>query len=451
MRDLKRPQLDIFVQYPEHQLSQELRKISETLDRHPEFNEWVHVDLCSNTKQCGDNGMSAEQVLRAGILKQHRQLSYEELAFHLQDSTSTQAFLYLDHNEYYKSSCLQQNINAISEATWDHIHETTLVDGKALGMEAGKKVRTDSTVVNSHIQHPTDSKLLFDCLRVLAREFKKIRLLAAKPHWRLSIATKEVKSLNFKINNAKNDDERYPLYKKLLKSARKALKQLIELLPKLEKIIWKTFSPKLEKRFHLLVTLQEYLEKIIDQTDRRVIQGKKVPVEKKIVSIFEPHTDILVKDRRDTYFGHKVFISSGASNLVLDCQIPRGNPADSDMFMSCLQEVSRKCKRVPLQVSTDGGFASKENVEAAKKLGVKDVCFAKRCGLEITDMVKSSWVYKKLRKWRAGIEAVISFLKRGFGLGVCNWHGFEGFCKYVKSAVVTYNLTLMARYELQKE
>lgn len=175
MRDVRRPQLDLFVQYPEHQLGQELRKISEILDRHPEFSEWVHADLCKSSQNCGDNGMSSEQVLRAGLLKQHRQWSYEELAFQIQDSSSTRSFLCLGHVEWYGSSCLQANIAAITEDTWDHIHQALLDDSKLSGMEYGKRVRMDSTTTDTNIHHPTDSMLLYDCLRVLLREFKKLR------------------------------------------------------------------------------------------------------------------------------------------------------------------------------------------------------------------------------------------------------------------------------------
>ena len=366
MRDIRRPQLDLFVQYPKHHLGQELQKISEILDRHPEFSELVHADLCQGAQDCGDNGMTAEQVLRAGILKQHRQFSYEELSFQLQDSTSSRAFLYLGHNEWYKSSCLQSNIKCISEETWDEIHKILLEESIQSGMESGKRVRTDSTVISSHIHHPTDSTLLYDCLRVLRRDFKRVQKLSNKPHWRLPIPIKEVKSLIFKIRNSKNDNERLPHYRKLLRISKKSQASLGDLLMRLEKLVWKQFSSRLEEHFQSLLTLQDFLRKIIEQTDKRVIQGKKVPVGQKIVSIFEPHTDIIVKDHRDTYFGHKVFLSSGQSNLVLDCQVPRGNPSDSDMFIQCIEEVTKNCFRPPLQISADGGFASKDNVKSAK-------------------------------------------------------------------------------------
>lgn len=443
MRDVRRPQLDLFVQYPEHKLGHELRKISEILSRHPECVEWVHVDLLSNKQSVGDNGMSSEQVLRSALIKQIRGWSYEELSFELQDSASTRAFICLDHNESYSASCLHENIRRISEVTWEQIHIKLLHDAKESGLEDGKQVRIDSTVVESHIHHPTDSSLLYDSLKVLRREFKELRRLADKPHWRLSIPIKEIKSLVFKINNSKNDEARLPHYKKLLKISKRALNDIIELLPKIQSVELLSV-----KQWEKLEEVSGYLSKIIDQTQKRVIEGKKVPVEKKIVSIFEPHTDILVKDRRDTYFGHKLFLTSGESNLILDCQIPRGNPADSEMFLGCLDKAAQAIERVPLKTSTDGGFASKENVKEAKARGVRDVCFGKLCGMKITDMVKSSWVFEKLRNWRAGIEGIISFLKRSFGLSRCNWSGFDGFCRYVRSAVVAFNLVIMARHEL---
>jgi transposase, IS5 family len=443
MRDVTRPQRDLFVQYPVHQLAQELRQVAAILDRHPEFAEWVHVDLTREKKKFGDNGMSADQILRSAILKNIRGVSYQELAFDLQDSTSTKAFVGLAHNEWYSASCLQSNVSRIGEMTWEQIQVELLRDARISGMEDGKRVRIDSTAVESHIHHPTDSSLLYDSLRVLQREFKNLRKAADKPHWRFSIPIKEVKSLVFKINNSKNDDERLPHYKKLLKIAARALKDITELLPKLQSA--QSLGLSQVEKFN---EVSGYLAKIINQTEKRVIRGRTVPVEQKIVSIFEPHTDILVKDRRDTYFGHKVFLTSGASNLILDCQIPRGNPADSDMFMECLNKASEAIGRVPLQTSTDGGFSSQENVKQAKEKGVRDVCFSKPIGMKISDMVKSAWVFEKLRNWRAGIEGVISFLKRGFGLDRCDWRGFDGFCRYVKSAVVAFNLVVMARHEL---
>ena len=109
------------------------------------------------------------------------------------------------------------------------------------------------------------------------------------------------------------------------------------------------------------------------------------------------------------------------------------------MFPTLLDRQTAIFQRPPRQLAADGGFASRDNLRLAKDQGVKDVMFAKRRGLGILDMVKGLWVYKKLRNFRAGIEANSSRLKRAFGLDRGNWQGCPGFQQYVWNAVVSYH------------
>jgi IS5 family transposase len=134
--------------------------------------------------------------------------------------------------------------------------------------------------------------------------------------------------------------------------------------------------------------------------------------------------------------------------MILDCLIVRGNPADTDKYATMLERQKDLYGRMPRQVSADGGFASKENLAFSKQNQVKDAAFAKKRGLSVLDMAKSTWVYKALRNFRAGIEAGISVLKRAFGLDRCTWKGWEGFGRYVWSSVVSYNLLVLARTKL---
>ena len=101
--------------------------------------------------------------------------------------------------------------------------------------------------------------------------------------------------------------------------------------------------------------------------------------------------------------------------------------------------------RAPRQVAADGGYASRHNLKQAKAQGVCDVAFHKKVGLEVEDMAKSRWVYRRLRNFRAGIEAGISCLKRAYGLAKCTWRGLDHFKAYVWSSVVAHNLALFAR------
>ena len=146
-------------------------------------------------------------------------------------------------------------------------------------------------------------------------------------------------------------------------------------------------------------------------------------------------------------YGHKLNLTTGRSGLILDVVIEAGNPADAERFLPMLERHIALYGKPPRQVAADGGYASRDNLSQAKARGVRDVAFHKKRGLRIEDMVRSRWVYRKLRNFRAGIEAGISCLKRAYGLARCTWRGLGHFKAYVWSAVVAYNLALFARLQ----
>jgi len=184
---------------------------------------------------------------------------------------------------------------------------------------------------------------------------------------------------------------------------------------------------------------------VISQTQRRVLAGERVPAAEKIVCLFEPHTDIIVKSQREVQYGHKLTLSSGASGLVLDVMVENGNPADSACLMPLLQRHVDRYGQAPRDLAADGGYASRANLANAKSLGVSHVAFHKRVGLTVEAMTGDRWLYNKLRRFRAGIEAIISYLKRCFGLSRCNWKGLDHFKSYVHSAVFTHNLVVLSQ------
>ena len=187
------------------------------------------------------------------------------------------------------------------------------------------------------------------------------------------------------------------------------------------------------------------VERIIRQSERRVLAGEPVPAGEKLVSLFEPHADIIVKGSRNTGYGHKLNLTTGRSGMILDLVIEAGNPADSDRLLPMLARHIDLYGQAPRQAAADGGFATRDNLATAKAWGVSDMAFHKKAGLRIEDMVKSKWVYRKLRNFRAGIEAGISCLKWAYGLARCTWRGLDHFKAYVWSSVVAYNLVLFTR------
>jgi IS5 family transposase len=442
MRKKDKKQLPLMIAGIDHPHAVELQGISKILDENPIINEWVLQDLAQETAtvETGAEGMTAAQVLRATIIKQMEGYSYEDLAFHLLDSVCYRAFCKIGFaDKGFQKSALCKNIKAISAGTWEAINNILVAYGLDKEIEKGKKTRIDCTVVASNIHDPTDSSLLWDSVRVLSRmlfqareRFDDLKILFVDH-------SKRAKRRMLSVMNAKNEKGRKVHYQDLLKMAHNTVGYATEAASMLER---DPVSLGMAEELRGIILL---VKKVIDQTTRRVIHGESVPVSDKIVSIFEPHTDIIVKDRRETYYGHKICLSGGPSNLITDCVILDGNPADTDLTGKMLDRHKKIYGHFPIKAALDGGFASKENLKSAKGKGIKDVCFAKKRGLEEGEMCRSSWVYKQLRNFRAGIESGISWLKRCFGLGRCTWKSRESFHSYVWASVVSANLLTLAR------
>lgn len=451
MRRKFNSQMHLFASVSSNQIAKELKHVSQVLDDNPKLVELVYQDLTKAKRHdTGREGLTAEQVLRCMVLKQYRQLSYEELAFHLEDSTAFRAFSRLEMGQYPCKSILQENIKALAEETWEAIHREITGYAKREKIETGKKVRIDSTAIETDIHHPTDSTLLADGIRIITRWLMEGKQLSPKPCYFISNHTRVVKKLVLKILNTKKEKEREAAYRNLLSYAGQVVSYAEVAIKELcvfqghdirDTMGARALADKLQRAIDIL-------DKVIDQTERRVLKREKVPASEKVVSFFEEHTDIIVKGGRDTTYGHKVFLTGGASNMILDCLIERGNPADTDRYRQLLTRQKELFGVMPRQVSADGGFASQDNLAFAKSHQVKDAVFAKKRGLSVTDMAKSNWVYKKLRNFRAGIEAGISTLKRAFGLDRCTWSSWEGFKRYVWSSIVSYNLLVIARSKM---
>ena len=296
----------------------------------------------------------------------------------------------------------------------------------------------------------SDSLLLVDCIRTLVRLMKKV---STEVTFAWADHNRRAKRRAQRIINCRGRKRRAEAYQDLLKVTRKTVGYARSAAQQLES--WWPDNGDLQRYFQMAQIRSDILhvidltEQVIDQTRRRVLFGEKVPAREKILSIFEPHTDIIIKGRRGPEYGHKVFLTSGRSGLVLDCQVLQGNPADSTLVEEFLERHTERFGEVPRQVAFDGGFTSAANLCYLKDNGVQDVAFHKKRGLSVSDMVRSTWVYKTLKDFRAGIESHISFLKRCFGLSRCLWRGFESFLSYFYSSVVTANLLVLARHRMK--
>ena len=446
MREQRTVQSSIFERYAQHEIGSELQAMSAWLDEHRELLDWVAGDLRTRPVQAtGRKGLSAETVLRCAILKQYRQLSYDELEFCLLDSMSCQSFARLTTGWLPKKAALHRVISAVSDTTWERINQCLLHNAKQAKVEKGEMLRIDSTVTDAPIHAPSDSTLLWDSVRVMVRLLEWAAELADGVtvvhycnHQRL--AKKRMRAIQY----TRGADKRARLYRELLEVTEKSVGYIEEAamtlhvaqasLP-LDYAAWRSQWAHFEP----------LIRRVIEQTERRVLGGESVPSRDKVVSIFEEHTDIIVKGSRAVQYGHKLNVSTGRSALILDVVIEQGNPADAERLVPMLDRHIAHYGKAPRQMAADGGYASLGNLTEAKARGVSDVVFHKKCGLKMEAMAKSPWVYRKLRNFRAGIEAGISCLKRAYGLGRCSWKGWVHFKAYVWSSVVAHNLALFVR------
>lgn len=446
MRKKSKKQMPLMPEASDHPQAVELENISRILDANPTICDLAMQDLSGVSKgdhKSGARGMTADQVVRAAIVKQMLTFTYKELAFHIVDSNSLRRFMRIGiADKGFKKSVLNKNIKALSPQTWEAINGQLVDYADEEKIERGRQVRIDCTVVESNIHEPTDSSLLWDSVRVLTRLLHR-----AKEDFGLRVLfqdhSRRAKRRLLGIMNSRSKKDRKSKYVDLIKVTNKSIGYAHSAIEAIDKVA--SISNGL---IALRLDLNQYSQlaaRVVDQTQRRVLLGENVPASDKVVSLFETHTDIIVKDRRDTFFGHKVCLTGGASNLIVDCLIVDGNPADSSLTIEMLDRQKQLYGRYPLKVALDGGFASKANLNQAKAKQIKDVCFAKKRGLEVEDMCRSQWVYDRLRRFRAGIESGISWVKRCFGMTRCTWKGLRSFKSYVWASIVSANLLTLAR------
>ena len=436
MRRPRRNQLFLVPKLVDHPHAKELATMSRLLGSIPDLDRLVMADLVQERRvDVGAPGMSGAQVLRVGLLKQLRGFTYEELAFHLLDSASYQAFCGFGWGEHVpRRATLQQNLARVRAATWEQINRLLVTHAVDEGIETCRRLRSDSTDVDANILEPTDSGLLWDVVRVLTRLLKEASRRVEGV--RFSNHTLAAKRRLVRITYARSKKVRKPLYREFIRIAEDTLGYASDALLVL----------RAEPKFHArLAHVIELGERVVEQTRRRVLNGEKVPATDKVVSIFEEHAAILRKGLREVHYGHRICVTTGASALIVDCVIEDGARVDSSTTVRNVERFIDITGKTPEQAAFDGGYASKANLAEVKALGIKDVAFNKKVGLKVPEMVRETWMYRALWRYRVGVESVISLLKRCFGLRRCTWRGEARFSAYVWSSVVAYNVLFLAR------
>jgi len=395
---------------------------------------------------------SVEQIVRAIIYKEVRGLTYEELEIHQFDSEICKHFLKLG-KKAYSDSMFQHYVKKIQASTIEKMFIEINKIAIEMGYENIKDIRTDSTTIETDIHHPTNNSLVYDCINLSTDLLSKLEERKREENNKLIFRLLEVKKNYYKLNNIKIDEEKEKKKKKKKRAElmRNLFAENLVFLNSIHLEIKEVINNKiasLSKKDQVRINdLDRQMAIVYKNAYRFQIEGKKIKNSDKIFSIYEEHTDIIVKGLREWLFGHKVNITSGKSNLILDCEVLRGNPADSNLFEQPLKNINENYGKQIESIACDGGYASLENQNIAKNLEIKNIVFTKIVG-SLQNITENKAKEKVLNNFRAGAEAVISNLKRGFDLRRVNWNGFEMFKAKVFWGVVGYNIRVLTGHIL---
>ncbi len=457
MRLLKKLQLFLCPAKVSCDRSDELQEMQRVLDSAPGLDpvlEQMVRDVTGRddgSKRIGREGITAEQVLKLGLLRKRHGLTYRGLAEATSDSMSMRQFLNLAPGQALSKSVIQSNLKLVKESTWVLANECLLKLARDERFEKGEALRGDTTMVESNIHYPTDASLLNDVVRVLCREMDRAQEVMGKKELSFINHTRRAKAKLFKINNLKGEDRRHPFYLELIRVTRETVRHAEAAVPAIENFHGcESLSDAMQIQC-AKVALETYIPRaktVIDQAYRRIVKKEQVPSSEKIVSIFEEHTDIIVKGFRDVVFGHKVMLSAGTSGMILSLVTLDGNPKDSTLIEGTFERHMQIYGSSPRAAAFDGCFASAANRDHTKQLGVENLTFSKNRSLNLNSLLSSKEIHKPLRNFRAGIEGCISFLKRIFGFSRVLDRTKTTFHATLQMGAFAYNLTLLARMRL---
>jgi IS5 family transposase len=418
-----------------------LKKMDRVLNQNHRIVDIVHEDLTQDACLTGAHGISAEQILRTAVLRHLKRYSWRELSRRLNDGICMRWFTRFYSAAIPHYTTLQKAVQSISDEAWNHINALLVEFARDRKIEKGRSARIDTTVVEGNILYPTDARLLWAGVRVITRIMNRVRQNEPELEFGFANRTRKSKSLCYQITMIKGpkaDKIRRKLYRRLIQAANEVFGMGVRCLHQM---------PADDIEYDQLDYYLTAMSVAIDQCERRILKGEDVPADEKIVSIFEQHTDIVCrgKSQSPTEFGHKVFFATGRSGLVTQYEVLRGNPGDNELLPDFLARHKQLYHMAPKNLSGDRRFFSDDNEKVAASAGVTRVSICKpgyRSNAR-RQYEKERW-FKKLQRFRAGIEGIISGLMRGFGLKRCIWKGWESFRKYVSIGVFAFNLRKIA-------
>jgi len=405
----------------------------------------------------GRRGAPADMVLRLLVLKHIRNWSYEVLEREVRANLVYRDFTHVGAAKMPDAKTMGRWGLALGPQVLKQVHERIVTIARDTGVTAGRRMRVDTTVVETDIHHPTDSTLLGDGVRVLIRAMRKITEIAGAVGTKLRDRSRSVKLRLLEIGRVArakgpiNQDKLKQRYRQLLNATSRVVGQAKRFSEEIAQGVKR--STTVLKRLALEGLRQEldemtsHVRQVMKQTRARIFHGN-TRSEGKLLSLFEPSTEVIRKGKagKPNEFGKMVKLQEAENQIITDYEVYARRPYDSDLLLAAIDVHQALLGRAPRLVAADAAFYSAKNEAAAKAKGVKRVCIPNRStrNSERKREQRKRW-FRSGQKWRTGCEGRISVVKRRHGLDRCRYKGYVGMERWVGLGVIADNVVNIGR------
>ena len=394
----------------------------------------------------------AEVLLRLLLLKHIRNWSYDVLEREVRANLVYRAFTRIGDEKVPDAKTLARLGQLVGPKVIEQLQERVVELAQEQGVTRGRKLRVDTTVVETNIHYPSDSSLLGDGTRVLTRTMKKIEQKAGglkrKVRDRMRSVRKQVLAiaLSTRYLGPEGEARRKKQYGELLSLTRKIVNQAQRILEEVKKVP-RAGRVALGSLVETLATMTGRVQQVMKQTKLRIFAGVTKSPEK-IASMFEPHTEIIRKGKasKPTEFGKLVKIQEAENQIISHYEVFAERPSDRQLLVPSIEVHQRRFGRIPALVAADAGFHSQQNEKTAGAMGVRwlSVPNQKTKSAERKRLYRQRW-FRRGQRWRTGCEGRISVLKRRHGMRRCLYRGFHGMQRWVGLSVIADNVIQIGR------
>jgi len=344
---------------------------------------------------------------------------------------------------------LVDNLNAVSNATREAILDAQIADCRAEGLDDLKEIAIDSTAVCACSAWPNDASLGARSLQRACRELAVLRdmgLVDYRDGWKLSWRD-QIACLARDINMVRGKQaarKRGKLYRRLVKTMEKLMEHLVKL--------YRTLLS--EDTLHLHVTVRNVRDrhvrhgaqalingwKACNQIKARVLEGRTVPIDEKLLSLADPDATLIIKGDRQTVLGYRPGLARSREGFIVDLALEKGNTPDAKVLVKTVRNVARRTGAVPQKVTTDDGYASKKNMDELERLGVGLVTFSGAKGRKITP--REVWDREEAmeqRALRSAVESLMAVMKGDYFFARMRRCGVENVRAEMLEKALAYN------------